>query len=173
MGSFGRHQRPQEGSPMEAPGSPRRPLEAPGGPARPREAPGGPRRAQEAPGGPRKLQESPGGSGKGTRYLVYASKGGQWVVEGRHPDFGGFKPLASYVWDCTPIGIVSGAPDGGALSMGIRGGSAGDPLGIRGGSAQGLRGSVQFWNAFGPRFGGIHPRPLRAFIILKRVSELP
>ena len=29
-----------------------------------------------------------------------------------------------------------------------------------------------FWMAFGPRFGGIRPRPLRSFIILKKEREM-
>ena len=91
---------------------------------------------------------------------------------GGHPDFGGLKPLGSYVGAPYQLELFPGTPYGGTLSMGIRGGSAGgsagDPRGIR----SGFRGSVQFWKAFGPRFGGIHPRQLRAFIILKGGNEL-
>ena len=47
---------------------------------------------------------------------------------------------------------------------GIRRGSAGDPRGIR----VRFGGSATFSRTSGPRFGGIHPRPLRPFIILKR-----
>ena len=61
--------------------------------------------------------------------------------------------------------LFGGGPRG--IRGGIRGGSGGDPQGIR----MRFRGSATVSQTFCPRFGGIRPRELRSFIILKKGSH--
>ena len=66
------------------------------------------------------------------------------------------------------VGFDENGQCGSDLCVGIRGGFAGDSLGILRGFADHLGGIRLKNDALGPRFRGIRSRELKPFIILKR-----